>query len=158
MSELDWVSLLGECMRLLDECKRYVLETTAKLNDWVKFTNFFFQCRLIFEDHLHGIVPCVFSKNWYFEVGEACLCGYLCVASLLPLWWVDVTNGDIQNFPIDRRCHNVLHPFKNSPKIELLFYYNCVLYYICTNGCGMHQVDTGYRWFGHEYSVQFWQQ
>ena len=23
------------------------------------------------------------SKNWYSEVDEACLCGYLCVASLL---------------------------------------------------------------------------
>ena len=23
------------------------------------------------------------SKNWYFEAGEACLCGHLCVASLL---------------------------------------------------------------------------
>ena len=27
-------------------------------------------------------LPCL-SKNWYFEVGEACFCGYLCVASLL---------------------------------------------------------------------------
>ena len=46
MSELDSVSLLGECMRLLDEYKCYVLETTAKLNDWVKSADFFFQCTL----------------------------------------------------------------------------------------------------------------
>ena len=64
MSELDsnWhlVSLLDECrgyltnaeatwrmQRLLDECKWYVLETTAKLNHWVKSTDFFFSvdCR-----------------------------------------------------------------------------------------------------------------
>ena len=30
------------------------------------------------EDH----VSCIASKNWYFEVGEACLRGHLCVASL----------------------------------------------------------------------------
>ena len=46
MNELDskshLVSLLGECISLLDKCKWYVLETTAKLNNWVKSTNFFF--------------------------------------------------------------------------------------------------------------------
>ena len=41
--------------------------------------------RLTFEDHVHAAwycLPCL-SKNWYFEFGEECLCGYLCVASLL---------------------------------------------------------------------------
>ena len=42
MSELDSVSQVGECMSLLDECKWYIVETTAKLNDWVKSTIFFF--------------------------------------------------------------------------------------------------------------------
>ena len=36
----------------------------------------------IFDDHVRGIVLCL-SANWYFEVGEACLCGHLCVTSLL---------------------------------------------------------------------------
>ena len=39
---------------------------------------------LTFEDHMRGIVSCVSrSENWYFEVGEACLCGHLSVTSLL---------------------------------------------------------------------------
>ena len=38
------VSLLGECMGLLYKCKWYVLETTAKLNHWVKSTYFFSVC------------------------------------------------------------------------------------------------------------------
>ena len=41
-----------------------------------------FDSGLTFKDHLHGIVSRV-SKSWYFEVGETCLCGHLCVASLL---------------------------------------------------------------------------
>ena len=41
-----------------------------------------FGTKLTFEDHVRGIVSLV-SKNWYFKVGETCLCGYLCVASLL---------------------------------------------------------------------------
>ena len=32
-----------------------------------------FDSRLTFEDHVRGIVSRVSSKNWYFEVGEACL-------------------------------------------------------------------------------------
>ena len=32
--------------------------------------------------HIIYCLPCL-SKNWYFEVGEACLCEHLCVASLL---------------------------------------------------------------------------
>ena len=38
-----------------------------------------FDSRLTFEDHVRGIVSGR-SKNWYFEVGEACLSGKLCVA------------------------------------------------------------------------------
>ena len=43
-----------------------------------------FDSKLTSEDH----VPVIFSRaslceNWYFEVGEACLCGHLCVASFL---------------------------------------------------------------------------
>ena len=36
-----------------------------------------FDSRLTIEYHVR------LSKNWYFDVGEACLCGHLCVASLL---------------------------------------------------------------------------
>ena len=43
----------------------------------VKFDN-----RLTFEDHVLGIVSRV-SQRIGFEVGEACLCGHLCGASLL---------------------------------------------------------------------------
>ena len=41
-----------------------------------------FHSRLTFEDHVRGIVFCL-SKNRYFEVGEARLCGHFCVTSLL---------------------------------------------------------------------------
>ena len=43
-----------------------------------------FDSRLTFEDHVRCIYRLLcLSKNCYFEVGEACLCGYLCVVSLL---------------------------------------------------------------------------
>ena len=40
-----------------------------------------FASRLMFEVAWYCL-SCL-SKNWNFEVGEACLCGHLCVASLL---------------------------------------------------------------------------
>ena len=49
------VSLLGVCMSLLDKCKWYVLETTAKLNHWVKSTYFFFSAG---SDSRIQSVPC----------------------------------------------------------------------------------------------------
>ena len=44
-----------------------------------------FNSRLTFEYHVPGIVSCIsyLLKKWYIEVGEACLCGQLCVAPLL---------------------------------------------------------------------------
>ena len=42
-----------------------------------------FESRLTFEDHERGIISLCLSRNWYFEIGEACLCGHFCVASLI---------------------------------------------------------------------------
>ena len=42
-----------------------------------------FDSKLTFEDHVLGYCLSCLSKNWYFEVGEACLCGHLYVALLL---------------------------------------------------------------------------
>ena len=42
--------------------------------------------KLTFEDHLRGIVSRV-SRIWYFDFGEECLSGDLCVASLLLCIW-----------------------------------------------------------------------
>ena len=48
------------------------------------------------------------SENWYFEVGEACLCGYLCVTSLIlcicfPNHWVLFTGVGVRRGPGVRR-------------------------------------------------------
>ena len=40
-----------------------------------------FDSQLTFEDHVRSVSHV--SANWYFEVGEACVCGHLCIPSLL---------------------------------------------------------------------------
>ena len=40
-----------------------------------------FDNKLTFKDHVYYNVLCL-SKNYYFEVGEVCLWGHLCVTSL----------------------------------------------------------------------------
>ena len=39
--------------------------------------------KVLQQAHLRRTCLTCLSQNWYFEVGEACLCGHVCVASLL---------------------------------------------------------------------------
>ena len=65
---------------------------------------------------MRGIV-CRVSENWYFEVGEACLCGHLCVASLLLFIFF------FQSLSIVLRCGglllNVIFSFSSARYIRL---------------------------------------
>ena len=106
MSELDskWhlVSLLRCCMSLLDKCKWYVLETTAKLNHWVKSTDFFFSDDTACNRHSNDtmtigkyVSKCKNMRKWMIEFET----------SRIEVAWV---NSILITKPIDVQLFNLI--------------------------------------------------
>ena len=88
---------------------------------------------------------CAIYSHWHLNIWIYVL-RFVLIFAIFNTWRADVTTGHIQNLSIGWpmwQCATSIQKFTRKDSNSLIVIVFC-LSYICSNGSGMRQIDTGY--------------